>query len=129
MRLVIIESPYAGDIERNLAYAKLCIRDAISRNESPYASHVLIPGALDDNDPAQRDRGIRAGYAWWQTADLIAFYMDLGMSPGMHKALQRAKTMHKKVERRWLGQDALGPFFSESSFQGKITLSSGTPLS
>lgn len=103
MRLAIIESPYRGDIERNLAYLRQCIRDSVQRGESPYASHLILPGALDDADPVERDRGIRCGYAWWRYAHIVAFYVDLGWSEGMKKALHRAKTMQVKWEFRCLG--------------------------
>lgn len=100
MRLVIVESPYSGDLVTNLAYLRRCLRDAIARGESPYASHAIIPGALDDTIPAERDLGIRCGYAWWKAAHLVAFYIDLGWSGGMRQALHRAKTMHMKIEER-----------------------------
>lgn len=100
MRLVIIESPFAGDLERNYEYLQFAIADSIHRGESPYASHKLITGALDDDIPEERDLGIRAGYAWWKHAATIIFYVDYGMSPGMHKALQRAKTMQMATEMR-----------------------------
>ena len=50
MKLVIIESPYAGDIEKNVAYARDCVRDSLMRGEAPYASHLLYtqPNILDD---------------------------------------------------------------------------------
>lgn len=41
MRLVILESPYAGNIEKNVAYARACVRDSLSRGEAPIASHLL----------------------------------------------------------------------------------------
>jgi hypothetical protein len=104
MRLVIIESPFRGkDYNQTLLYreyADACIRDSIERGESPYASHRIIPGALDDSIPAERDKGIRVGYAWWKHAAAIVFYVDHGMSEGMHKALQRAKTMQLLIEMR-----------------------------
>lgn len=31
MKRVILESPYAGDIERNVNYARLCIKDSLNR--------------------------------------------------------------------------------------------------
>lgn len=106
MRLVIIESPFRGkDFNKSLLYREYldaCIRDSIERGESPYASHRIIPGALDDSIPAERDKGIRAGYAWWKHAAAIVFYVDHGISEGMHKALQRAKTMQLTVEVRKL---------------------------
>lgn len=103
MRLVIIESPWQGGIERNQTYLQLCIRDCIRRGESPYASHQMLTQALDDKDTRERDIGIRAGYAWWRYADRIVFYTDLGWSKGMEKARMRARTMDVKIEERSLG--------------------------
>ena len=40
-RRVIVESPYAGDIETNVAYARAALRDCLSRGEAPIASHLL----------------------------------------------------------------------------------------
>jgi hypothetical protein len=42
MKLVIIESPYAGDVEPNVAYAKAAVLDCLSRGEAPYASHLFF---------------------------------------------------------------------------------------
>jgi hypothetical protein len=103
MRCIILESPFRGkDFNQALLYreyADACIRDSIERGESPYASHRIIPGALDDSIPAERNKG---RYAWWKHAAAIVFYIDNGMSEGMHKALQRAKTMQLVVEMRKL---------------------------
>lgn len=41
-RLVVVESPYAGDVERNVAYAKRCVLDCLKRGEAPYASHLFF---------------------------------------------------------------------------------------
>lgn len=57
------------------------------RGESPYASHGLISGALDE--ATERQRGIEAGYAWWRVADKVVFYTDLGWSRGMAAAMDR----------------------------------------
>jgi len=104
MRLVILESPFAGateaEHERNLLYLDLCIRDSILRGESPFASHRLYPGALRDDDPAERDLGIRLGYEWWRAASLVAFYVDLGWSAGMLRANERSLTFGIKREVR-----------------------------
>ena len=74
MRRVIVESPYAGDIERNLAYARAGIRDCLKRGEAPIASHLLYtqPGILDDDDGEERQLGIEAGLAWIGVADIVA---------------------------------------------------------
>jgi hypothetical protein len=90
--LVIIESPYAGHVEENLRYLRRCLRDSILRGEAPFASHGLYtqPGVLDDTVPAERELGITSGYAWWRSADRIAFYVDRGMSSGMWRAIELA---------------------------------------
>lgn len=53
LRLVIVESPYAGDIEANVAYARRCLRDSLARGEAPIASHLLYTqeGVLRDDVP------------------------------------------------------------------------------
>lgn len=42
MRRVILESPYAGEVEANVAYARLCMRDSISRGEAPSVSYPFF---------------------------------------------------------------------------------------
>ena len=71
LRLVLIESPYAGDVDSNIAFARKCMADCLRRNEAPFASHILYtqPGVLDDNIPAERKLGIEAGLAWGTCAD------------------------------------------------------------
>jgi len=102
MRLVILESPYAGDIEANLKYARACIKDSLSRGEAPIASHLLYtqPGILDDDNPGERQKGIDAGLEWGRAADARIFYIDRGMSRGMQLAMAYACTKGEKIEQR-----------------------------
>src|SRR3990167_4164627 len=88
MKLVVIESPYAGDIDLNLRYLRACMKDCLMREEAPFASHALYtqPGVLDDNIMEERLLGIGAGFAWGDRADYVVFYVDLGESKGMEKA-------------------------------------------
>ena len=102
MKLVIIESPYAGDVHRNLNYARAAMLDCLSRGEAPFASHLLYPLVLDDEDPGERYRGIKAGLAWGQHADLVAVYTDLGISTGMKLGIEAAKYDKIEIEYRTL---------------------------
>lgn len=52
MRLVIIESPYAGDIALNLRYVRATMEDCIHRGEAPFASHALYAAQLAPSDHA-----------------------------------------------------------------------------
>lgn len=107
MRKVIIESPFAGDVERNKTYLQRCIRDCIQRGESPYASHQMLTDALDDLDPEERKAGIEAGFAWADDADLVVFYTDYDISEGMMKAFERhvEDGRHGKVRQRLIGKN------------------------
>lgn len=104
MRLVIVESPFAGDVERNTRYARAALRDCLLRGEAPLASHLLYtqPGVLDDNDPTQRAMGIEAGLVWGECAEATIVYTDLGVSRGMHQGVTRAESSGRPVEYRSL---------------------------
>lgn len=105
MRTVIIESPFAGDIQRNLRYVRACMADCLRRGEAPFASHALYtqPGVLDDNNPAERMLGIEAGFAWRHHADITVVYQDLGMSHGMEEGIKHANLIGRPVVYRTLG--------------------------
>jgi hypothetical protein len=87
MKLVIIESPFAGNVERNIAYAKAAMLDCLRRDEAPYASHLLYTQVLDDLKIEERKLGMFAGFEWARKADLITVYQDLGISEGMEKGI------------------------------------------
>jgi hypothetical protein len=102
MRRVIIESPFAGDLERNKRYLEWAIHDSLKRGEAPFASHAIYPGALNDDIPEDRELGIKAGYEWWNVAEAIVFYRDFGMSHGMQLARELAKDEGMLIEDRYL---------------------------
>ncbi len=103
-RLVVVESPYAGDVATNLRYARACVADCLRRGEAPFASHLLYTqdGILDDTVREQRALGIEAGLAWGRAAHVVAVYVDLGVSPGMALGILRAKARRTPVEYRSL---------------------------
>lgn len=102
MKLVIIESPYAGDVEQNETYARQAMADSLSRGEAPFASHLLYtqPGILNDTIREERKRGIEAGLLWGRNAELTAVYADLGLTPGMEEGIARAEREGRPVEVR-----------------------------
>lgn len=106
MRLVILESPYSGDVDANVAYARRCLHDCLARGEAPIASHLLFtqPGVLDDTVPGERAAGIAAGLAWVKVADATVVYTDRGVSPGMQYGIAEATMAGKPVEYRTLGE-------------------------
>lgn len=111
-KLVIVESPFAGDIERNVWYARACLADSLHRGEAPLASHLLYtqPGVLLDHVPGERTLGIEAGLAWGRVADITAVYLDLGISSGMEVGISRADLEGRPVEYRSLPGQVLLSF-------------------
>ncbi len=106
MRLVIIESPYAGDVEKNVEYARRAVRDSLGRGEAPIASHLVYtqPGILDDDIPEERQWGIDAGLAWRRVADMTVVYQDLGITKGMEYGIKLAEEEGNPVEYRNIGK-------------------------
>ncbi len=102
--LVVIESPFAGDVEKNLRYLRAAMADCFKRGEAPYASHALYtqPGVLDDTKPEERKLGMEAGFAWGARAPMRVVYTDLGMSSGMREGIRRAAELGQRVEYRSL---------------------------
>ncbi len=106
MRRVVIESPLNAPtregIEKNKDYAKRCIVDSLIRGEAPYASHLFFdqPWILDDLKPEERIKGMLAGFAWGEVADLVAVYIDRGISSGMKKGIEIARQRGQEIEYR-----------------------------
>ncbi len=107
MKLVILESPFAGDVEANIAYARKAVRDSLSRGEAPIASHLLYTqdGILDDTVPHERQWGIDAGLAWKSVAQGSVVYADRGISRGMEYGMKAAAEAGIPVEVRYIERD------------------------
>lgn len=102
--IVIVESPYAGNVDLHLAYARAAMRDCLLRGEAPFASHALYtqPGVLDDGKPDEREHGITAGFAFRHVAERTVVYTDLGRSPGMLSGIAHAEDLGQPVTFRSL---------------------------
>lgn len=103
--LVIIESPFAGDVEANITYARKCVADSLARQEAPICSHLLFPQLLNDDIPGERALGIEAGLAWYRVADKCVVYMDKGISDGMREGMKRAVGCGVRIEVRGIDSE------------------------
>jgi len=83
--VVVVESPYAGDVFANVEYARAAVRDCLLRGEAPFASHLLYTqfGVLRDEVPEERELGINAGFAFRLLAARTVVYTDHGVTSGM----------------------------------------------
>lgn len=116
MKIVILESPYAGRtqygtdilgtdkevIKENVEYARLCMKDCLDRGEAPMVSHLLYTQVLDDDNEEQRQQGIDAGLAWRKVAEKSVVYIDKGISRGMWYGIDAARESGITVEFRTL---------------------------
>ena len=103
-KLVYLESPYAGDVEKNIKYARLCMKDSLDRGEYPFASHLLYTQEyiLNDNDPVERTLGIVSGFAFAKLCSKTVLYADLGISNGMMLGIEDAIKNKRTIEVRYL---------------------------
>lgn len=108
---VIVESPYAGEVERNVEYARRAVRDCLLRGEAPIASHLLYtqPGVLLDCLADERALGIEAGLVWGRCAEKTVVYEDYGRSNGMNLGIKRAEAEGRPVEVRRIGPNPPPP--------------------
>ena len=104
--LVIIESPYMGNVKSNIAYARKCMSDSLLRGESPFASHLLYTQVLDDTKEIERLTGMSRAFNWYRHADLMAVYTDKGISKGMEMGMEVAKNLGINIEYRNLTEGA-----------------------
>jgi hypothetical protein len=102
--LVIIESPYAGDLQRNIQYAIRAMYDSILNHaEAPIAFHLLYPQILRDSNPEERQLGLNLSQLWYPHADRVIMYIDYGVSPGMNFGKVKAMSMGLPVTMRRIG--------------------------
>lgn len=106
MRCVIIETPYgSGDpkiVERNIRFARACMKDSLDRGEAPYLSHLLYTQVYDDQNPALREAGIKAGLEIGKRMDATIVYENLGISQGMSWGIRSAEEAGRPIEFRKL---------------------------
>lgn len=98
--LIGIVSPYSGDVERNKAYLRKCMAQVLAEGHTPVAGHAYLPDVLDDSDPEQRQRGIRAGHDLLSICKEVHVFADHGISAGMWQDIRFARTVAIRVIMR-----------------------------
>lgn len=101
---VVLESPYKGDVAKNLRYLRAAMRDSILvHNEMPFASHEFYTRVLSDQDAEERTIGIEGSWVWSDNARACVVYEDLGITEGMHKSIARWVSRGIPIEYRRIG--------------------------
>lgn len=92
-KLAYICSPYRGNAYkriRNIAYARYITRVALELGYMPIATHLYLPQILNDDIPAQRWRGLKAGKNILNTCGTIIIGARYGISEGMAAEIEEA---------------------------------------
>lgn len=92
MKLIYMASPYAGDVEKNITFAKQACRYVMEQGHAFFAPHLLYPQILDDTDPAERKIGLKLGLRMLVICDEI-WVCSGRISPGMEAEIELAKQL------------------------------------
>lgn len=95
-KLVYIASPYAGDVEGNVAFAKAACRYAAAQGYTPVAVHLMYPQFLDDRVPKEREAGLKMGRRVLAACEEI-WLCGERMSAGMKAEAKRLGIPIRKV--------------------------------
>ena len=97
-KLIYIASPYAGDVEKNVAFAKVACRYAMKQGCTPVAVHLLYPQFLDDSNLQERAAGLAMGHQVLSVCDEL-WVCGNRISSGMESEIQEAKRMGIPVRK------------------------------
>lgn len=97
MKCVYICSPYSGDTERNIKYAKELTAQAIMDGYCPITPHLYIPLCLNDNEPRERKQGLEIALRLLEQCDLLIVGTRFKISKGMEVEIETAERLGIEV--------------------------------
>ena len=113
-KLIYIASPYAGEVRKNVEFAKEACRYAMEQNCTPVAVHLLYPQFLDNDDPVQREVGLRMGHRVLEACDEL-WLCGSRISTGMAMELKEARKLGIPV-REISAEQIQGGFTMEKKY-------------
>lgn len=97
-RIVFISSPYRGNVPYHLAIARAAARQALDAGCVPIAPHLYIPLVLDDDQPREREQGIRAALHLIGVCDEVWCFGP--PTEGMSREMEMAERLGVIVRRQ-----------------------------
>ena len=97
MKLVIVCSPYQGNILDNTEKAKEYCKYVCRQGHTPFAPHLFFPRFLKENNSDEREAGIRLGIEVLKRADEIWIFGDT-VTEGMKQEIEAAKKFNKTIK-------------------------------
>ena len=103
-KCVLIVSPFMAEnpteAKHMSRYATRCVQDALNRHEAPISTNLFYYDTLNIKVSIDRDIGLQSALSWVHCAELIAVYMDFGVTQAMQLIINTAKMKSKKFEFR-----------------------------
>lgn len=113
-KLIYIASPYAGDVEGNVVFARAACRYAVAKGCTPVAVHLMYPQFLDDRVPGERDTGLKMGHRVLAVCDEI-WLCGEKVSAGMQAEITEAERLGIPVQS--IPSSAVRPFLERTAEQ------------
>ena len=95
LKKVYICAPLAGDVRENLRNARRYAKYALRCGTAPVVPHFYAL-CLTDDDPKERETGMRAGLSLLWFCDELWVFGDV-ISKGMQDEIQFCKTMNIRI--------------------------------
>jgi hypothetical protein len=102
METAYICSPYSGDTKRNKEYARELTLRAIKDGYAPITPHLYITEVLNDNEPLERELGLRTAIQLLKKCDAIYIGRKYGVSEGMKSEIIIARLLElEERDEHW----------------------------
>ena len=88
--IIYVCSPYAGNVEKNVAAAQEYCKYVVSRDGIPIAPHLFFPQFMDDNKPDDRELAAMMSLTLLKKCTEIWVFGDL-ITPGMQREIRKAR--------------------------------------
>lgn len=98
MKLIYVASPYRGDIEKNVAFAKEACKFVLNEGNNFYCPHLFLTDILDDDILEERQMGIELGKNMMLKCDALWVFGDR-ISEGMFGEIEFAKANDIPIQR------------------------------
>lgn len=98
MKLIFVASPYAGDVEKNIEYAKEACRHVLNKGNAFFCPHLIYPQILNDDNTEERKIGIRMGKEFLNKCDEVWVFGN-HISNGMFEEIEFARSRGIPIKR------------------------------
>ena len=90
MNLIYVASPYRGDVETNLAFAKECCNFVLEQGCNFFCPHLMYTQVLNDDIAEERELGLKLGQDMLLKCDELWCFGEV-ITEGMKAEIEYAK--------------------------------------